>query len=290
MCSSKINKKTGALATSGGSVASWSSKRQEGTVSHSRDTSETPHSQTLEFQGTSAYLESFIAQLTAPLLEQLSITLFNQVAFTLPHLSIFTNAIGRLRLPDAKVTFNRKAVFIVTDHLLPQPDGRTSSISLRVICKQFDWQIDAVAQICSALMPVVSVDGAVNGTTWHELLRPFFGTRKHLMCRALTLKLSFALQLNAVGSLLPSLLVLAPELEQEQTNNAFSPFIVTLQVERRLVYLSPWLVQSLRPSSEDPLQCPICSVMSCRRQERNRHDIALPAMDKLPSPGFPVEG
>ncbi|KAH8996487.1 hypothetical protein EDB86DRAFT_2829149 [Lactarius hatsudake] len=239
----------------------------------------------LTFQGTSAHLESLIARHTAPLLEQLSITLFNQVAFTLPHLSIFTNAIGRLRLPDAKVAFNRKAVSVVTVHLLPQPDDRTSSLGLRVICKQFDWQMDAVAQTCSALVPVLSKrlaldfdehampaewqDGAVDGTTWHELLRPFVGTRKLRMCRALTLELFFALELDGVGLMLPGLLVLAPELEQEQADNAFSPFVVTRQVVRRPVYLLPWLVQRPHPSSEDPLQCPVCSVISGRRQERD---------------------
>lgn len=68
-----------------------------------------------------------------------------------------------------------------------------------MICKQFDWQIDTVAQIYSALMPVLSIVKRLtldfdehgmpaewqDGATWHELLRPFVGTRKLRMCRAL---------------------------------------------------------------------------------------------------------
>ena len=45
-----------------------------------------------------------------PLLEQLSVTLFNQVALTLPHISNSTNAIVELRFPDARVTFDHNAV------------------------------------------------------------------------------------------------------------------------------------------------------------------------------------
>lgn len=162
-------------------------------------------------------MESLVAQLTTPLLEQLSITLFNQVAFTLPHLSNFTNAIGRLRLPDAKVTFDRNAVSMVMNLLQSRLDDRISSFSLRVLCKQLDWQIDTIGQICSALMPVLSIvkrlsldfgeqgmpaewqNAALDGTTWHELLRPFVGVRKFRMSHALALEISFALQLDSVG-------------------------------------------------------------------------------------------
>lgn len=105
------------------------------------------------------------------------------------------------------------------------------------------------------------------------------------------LELSFALQLDGVGLLLPDLLVLAPELEQEQADNAFFLFIVTRQVERRPVYLSTWLVRSPHPSSEDPLQCPVCSVMSGRRQERNRHLLShLPPWIRCPLPDCQLRG
>ena len=143
------------------------------------------------FQGISAYLESLVAQLTTPHLEQLSITLFNQVAFTLLHLSNFTNTIERLRLPDAKVMFDHNMVSMVKNLLQLQLDSRTPSFSLHVLCKQLNWQIDTIMQICSVLMPTLSIvkrltldfnkhrtptewqDGAVDSMMWHELLRPF---------------------------------------------------------------------------------------------------------------------
>ena len=62
------------------------------------------------------------------------------------------------------------------------------------------------------------------------------------MCHTLALEISFALQLDGVGldlGLLPDLLVLAPELNQEQGDNAFALFIANRQVVHRLVHLSP---------------------------------------------------
>jgi hypothetical protein len=41
-----------------------------------------PNLKTLRFLGVSAYLESLVAQIRAPCLQELSIKLFNQIAFT----------------------------------------------------------------------------------------------------------------------------------------------------------------------------------------------------------------
>ncbi|KAH8978122.1 hypothetical protein EDB86DRAFT_3249238, partial [Lactarius hatsudake] len=52
-----------------------------------------PNLKNLRFQGVGAYLERLLAQVRAPLLERLDITLFNQIAFALPYLSHFTSII-----------------------------------------------------------------------------------------------------------------------------------------------------------------------------------------------------
>ena len=62
------------------------------------------------------------------------------------------------------------------------------------------------------------------------------------MCHMLALEISFALQLDSVGldlSLIPDLLVLAPEIDQEQGDNTFALFIANRQVVHHLVHLSP---------------------------------------------------
>ncbi|KAH9008458.1 hypothetical protein EDB85DRAFT_2164366 [Lactarius pseudohatsudake] len=217
----------------------------------------------LTFRGVSAYLESLIAQISAPLLDHLGITIFNQVAFTLPHLSHFTNTTEGLKLPIASVIFESGAVSVVTDQRNRQQwaDGPPNfSFSFRVMCREFDWQVDCAAQICNALIPMLSgvegltlnfdghciptewQDGAVDGTTWRELLGPFVGARKLRICHALIWELSLVLQSEDAGldpMLLPCLQELVPQLDEEHANNAFSSFIDAREIAGRPVRVSP---------------------------------------------------
>jgi hypothetical protein len=204
-----------------------------------------PNLKHLAYQGVSAYLECLVAQIRTPLLERLEITLFNQIAFELPHLSHFTNIIEGLKSPIAKVNFGRNTVSVIMDHRNSQRyDGR---ISLHVISRQMDWQIDCAAQICSALMhmllgvenlrlifydetmPTEWEDGEIDGTTWHELLRVFVGVKELHVCAALSQELSRALQMDDVlGSdpgFLPSLQDIVSEFEGSDAENLFSSFI-----------------------------------------------------------------
>lgn len=223
------------------------------------------------FKGVTAYLNNLVAQIRAPLLEQLCTTLFNQIAFALPHLSDFTNAAPALKLPMAIIIFKHDGVSVVSKHPTRQVGNRHSGFNLRVICRPFDWQIDSVAQICGSLMPVLSFveeltldidgkgipaewqNGAVDGAAWHELFRPFIGVNTLRVCRALVRELSCALQTDDVGlepGLLPSLQELIPDISARHTNNSFTSFIDACQVAGRPVrlVLPPTLPPSPSPS------------------------------------------
>ncbi|KAH9004604.1 hypothetical protein EDB86DRAFT_1966240 [Lactarius hatsudake] len=214
-----------------------------------------PNLKSLTFQGVSAYLERIVAQIRAPLLERLDITLFNQLIFALPHLSDLTNITGGLKLPIANVFFERDEVSIITTgHSLRGHYGR---FSLRVRCKQLDWQIGCAAQVCSALIPTLSgVDslsldlydremptkwqnGEIDGTTWHELLRSFIGVKILHICGGLSRELSRALQVGEIGSdpgLLPDLQELASG--ELYVNSQFDSFIHARRVAGRPIRLS----------------------------------------------------
>jgi hypothetical protein len=206
------------------------------------------------FRGVSAYLECLVAQLSAPFLERLNITLFSQIIFALPHLSRFTSMIEGLKLPTAKVFFWRDKVFIIMDRL-HEDDGR---FILRVTYKHLDWQIDCTAQICSALMPILSgvekltldfygltlpiewQSGEIDGTTWHELLRSFVGVKELHICSALLPELSRALQGDDVGSdpgLLPRLEEIVGVFKGENAVNLFGSFLHAREIEGRPVHL-----------------------------------------------------
>jgi hypothetical protein len=212
------------------------------------------------FRGVSAYLECLLAQITAPLLERLDITLFNQIAIELPHLSHLLNTTETFKLPAATVFFGNE-VSIITDHDLTQ--RQEGPFTLRVRCKELDWQIDCIAQICCALrstlfdvqklklgydgsmMPIKWEDGEIDGTTWHELLRSFIGVNGLRICEALSKELSRALQVYEL-SLDPGLLPCLQEIQfyEKRADNLFNSFANARQVADRPVRLLPELSQA----------------------------------------------
>ncbi|KAH8988307.1 hypothetical protein EDB86DRAFT_2052074 [Lactarius hatsudake] len=217
------------------------------------------------FQGVSAYLESLVARIRAPLLKRLDIALFNQIAFSLPHLSHLTNIAEGLKISTTRVSFEHDAVSIVLGHYKKTgwgDDSHYTCFVLRAICKQLDWQIDCAAQICSSLVPALSgvegltlnfhertmptewQNGEIDGTTWHELLRSFIGVKELHISESLSQELSRALEVDDIGSdpgLLPELQKLV--VNQFTRNNAdslFGLFIHARQVAGRPVLSAPF--------------------------------------------------
>ena len=203
------------------------------------------------FNGVTAYLESLVSQIRAPLLENLSIALFNQIAFALPHLSDFVNATPALKLPMAKVIFKHDGISVISKHPTQGVGDRHSGFIIRVICGLFDWQIDTAGQICRSLTPVLSCveeitldfdgeemptewqNGAVDDAAWHDLLRPFIGTKRLHICHVLQPEISRALQVDDAGldpGLLPSLQELILDISERHTDNSFTSFVDARQV------------------------------------------------------------
>ena len=205
-----------------------------------------------QFKGVGAYLDCLIAQIRAPLLEHLGITLFNQIVFALPHLSRFINISEGFKPHVARANFFRDGVSVTTafhgSRWLDRP------FQIRVKCKQLDWQIDCAVQICNELLqalssveefriecphdfqiPTALQDGAIDGTTWHELLRSFASVKELHIYRGLTEEVSRALQVDDVGSDLGFL----PNLQSiNALDNLFTSFTDTRQVVGRPVQFS----------------------------------------------------
>ena len=204
-----------------------------------------PNLKTLSFDGVGTYLESLVAQIRVPLLEQLSIVLFNQVAFVLPHLFYLINNTKAFKLSGATVDFYRNEVSVSTLH-----DHGWIPFSLRVRCKPLDWQIDCAAQICHSLIPTLSGieelsldnghkeiptemrNSVIDSATWQEFLRTFIGVKQLRINNALSEELCRALQVDEVG-LDPGFL---PNIQSiGANNNLFTEFIDTRQVVGRPV-------------------------------------------------------
>ena len=208
-----------------------------------------PSLKTLSFHGVGAYLESLVAQIRVPLLERLSIRLFNQIAFVLPHLFYLINITKLFKLSNARVGFHSSEVCVSTIH--DHSSGRTA-FSLRVMCNHLDWQVDCAAQICHALIPTLSGveeltlsrseviptevrNGGIDSATWHDLLRPFIGVQRVYIADRFLEELSRALQADEVGSdpgFIPNLRSI------HAGRNLFTSFIDTRQVVVRPVEFS----------------------------------------------------
>jgi hypothetical protein len=227
----------------------------------------------LSFRGTSVYLEDLIVRIDSPRLERLNITLFNQLNFTLPHLSHFTRTTETLRHPVVNVIFSLEGVSFVVG----SRDGSDEDpFSLHISCKPFDWQLNSAMQICGALVPVLSVaeeltlkfgdeslppngQDAIDAMVWHGLLWPFNGVKKLRIGHPLAWELSNALEAEAedaglVLGLLPELQELEAQVEIRHLDKAFATFVDARRVAGHSVSLlvSPVVVSTTASSPSTP--------------------------------------
>jgi hypothetical protein len=210
-----------------------------------------PNLKILRFQGVSIYLEFFIAQIRAPVLKGLKITLFNQIAFTLQHLTHFIRIKG-LKIPVLRILFWRNGIDVTTSSGFGFDDG---PLFIQVNCKPLDWQIDCATQICTAIAPTLLVsdvgqfmldtsnyitpeillDYEIDDAAWHELLRSFFGMKVLRIETGLLEVLARVLEMDEVGSDLGFL----PDLQEiVAERNLFTSFIDARHVVGRSVRFS----------------------------------------------------
>ena len=193
------------------------------------------------FRGVDAFLDNLVAQINAPLLERLTLTLHFDITFTLVNLTEFIRRTEGFRCLVARVNFNKDGASIDAEND-EQSGGRKSGLHVHVNCEPVDWQIDSATQVCSALGKVLSTveeltvdlhafgmpsdwESILEDVPWHELLLPFIGVKKLRIGSSLTLELSQALKSDFVGLVLPELQELDVSLKLDDVTNALIAFI-----------------------------------------------------------------
>ena len=232
----------------------------------------------LTFRGEDDYLDNLIARIDTPLLEQLSLTLLYDIAFTLVNLTKFIHRTKGIGCLVARVILNEDGASLHTSYYEAQDIGK---LNLNVDCKSLDWTIHSIAQVCSALEKVLSsvgeltldldVDGMQSDweitrddKQWHELLLPFISVKKLRIGRSLTLELSRALESLTEGlvlKLLPELKELEVLHKIDLPTDAFSKFMeiretVGRPVVRRPPMTPPPIHRSPYPSLDIPAPPP----------------------------------
>ena len=208
-----------------------------------------PSLRRLTFHGVDTYLDNLVAQINTPRLEQLSLTLFFGLAFTLVNLNEFIRMTEGVECLIAKVVFNKKGASMY--------QRGTGELSLHVNCERLDWKIDSISQVCSALATVVSTieeltldldvecmpsdwENTLDSMLWHELLLPFVGVKKLHIGSLLTLEISQALHSvpeELVPEFLPELQELEIQLGIYHAKDAFFEFVKTRESVGRPVAL-----------------------------------------------------
>ena len=164
----------------------------------------------LQFFGFDEYLEDLVARIDTPLLDQLAIIFFHQLIFDTPQweLAQFISRTPRLKIHDeALVFFTDSRVWVS----LSQPlDGW---LCLGISCRQSDWQLSSLAQLCSSafiqalIVPAVEhlyiIEGDffephwqddIENSQWLELLHQFTAVKGLYISWEFTPRMAPALQ------------------------------------------------------------------------------------------------
>jgi F-box-like len=139
------------------------------------------------FKGVSEYLEVVVARINAPRLSKLDVTFFNDIVFDTPQFTQFIRRTPMLKGPQkARVTFEDDAAVF---NLSSQTSGKYGVIEVTIPCRELDWQISSMEQICtSCLPPLLTLEHLyiyenphwrehwqdnIENALWLELLHPF---------------------------------------------------------------------------------------------------------------------
>lgn len=147
----------------------------------------------LTFRGIAEYLEDLVARISAPLLDLVNTSFFDQLTFDVPQLFRSIGSSRKLRSPKrATVSFYHSFAKIV----FGPREGKAGPrhFSLRILCGGSNRQVSSLTRICNQSLPLLSrverLDvkggsclqpgwhGDMNSAQWLELLRPFVAVER----------------------------------------------------------------------------------------------------------------
>ena len=231
----------------------------------------------LKYQGTSKYLDVFVAGIEAPRLRDIEITLFNQPTMDTSQLGRF---IGRTEIHTSLI----QADVVTSSHAISISFTNSSTstpLRLQISCKQLDWQLSCMAQVCDQVSPflfhVIDLglnttqplywQGDVNGEQWLDLVRSFkfSGAKSFSMASQHTREILCVLCSANEGNttMLPSLHYVSVQEPMEMDGpswDSVQSFITSRSISGRPV--------EVKASS---YQCHICRVSSEEQQVLKRH-------------------
>jgi hypothetical protein len=212
----------------------------------------------LRFKGVSEYLDDLVACIDAPLLFHLSITFFNDTVFDSPQLVQFISRTPMLtRLEKAGVSFGDGTARVN----LSSQTSNYGELSVKIPCRELDWQVSCLEQICTSCLPPLSTlkdlyiykasysqldrQDNIGNVPWLELLHPFTAVKNLYLSKEFAPHIVPALQ-ELVGGrateVLPTLqnIFLEGLQPSEPAQEGIQQFIAARQFTSHPIAVSRW--------------------------------------------------
>ena len=154
----------------------------------------------LKYQGTSKYLDDFIARIYAPQLGNINITFFFQPTMDSSKLGRFIERTEKLTslIRRAEIETSAKGISVSFTGTDSGTDTR-AALRVQISCKRLDWQLSCMAQVCDQFSPFLfrveelrahttesprEIDD-VASEQWLDLVRSFISARQVWMANEL---------------------------------------------------------------------------------------------------------
>jgi hypothetical protein len=231
---------------------------REGRRPHLLTPSVLPALTDFRFQGVSEYLEDLVVRIDTPLLNSLDIWLFHQLIFDTPQLAQFL-----ARTPIIQPPIEARIVF--SDFYVEVSSPRTLSrrFALRINCRQSDWQLSSLAQVCHSSFPQILIpmvehlyicegkydrprwQDDIEVNQWLEVLNPFTALKDLHVSREFLPRISSVFQELAgerVTEVLPALqsLFLEELHSSGPDQEAIEKFVTARQLAGHPIAVSHW--------------------------------------------------
>jgi hypothetical protein len=211
----------------------------------------------LNFKGVDKYMEDLVARIDAPRLANLFITFFHQLIFDTPQLSQFISRTPKLKAHDeARVVFSEGHVSVTL------PQSFSGRLQLGISCRQSDWQLSSLAQVCSSSFPPALIPAVehlyiqsrplgmhwqddMENSQWVELLNPFTAVKSLYIYQDFAPLIAPALQelvgegVTEVLSALQALFVEKPP-PSRPVQEGIGQFVAARQLAGHPITVSPW--------------------------------------------------
>ena len=212
------------------------------------------------FKGVTEYLEELVVRIDTPRLYQLSATFFNDIEFDIPELiRLVSHSSGStFKAPnEAHVFFDSQTASV---KLQPQASN-VEYFEVRISCREPDWQLSSLAQICATSLPLLSATenlfiyepvnsqldwkDEIENIDWLELLLPFTAVKNIYLSKQFAPRIVPALQDISRGETTEVLsalqnLYLEGFQPSESVEEGIERFISARQLTNRAIAISVW--------------------------------------------------